>query len=116
MSNNAKTMPPKMMLTAAGNHANLPNAASDISIDGIISDHIEAATMIPPAMPNKKELMLCEMSFLKKKTNDAPNVVIRNMIEKPIIVNMVLFIIKSTDYGLQSQILFINSKLLTLNY
>ena len=55
-------------------------------------------------MPNKNELTLVEMSFLKKKTNDAPNVVIKNMTEKPIIVNMVLFIIKSTDYGLRTTV------------
>jgi hypothetical protein len=33
------------------------------------------------------------MSFLKKKTNDEPNVVIINMIEKPIMVIKVLFIL-----------------------
>jgi hypothetical protein len=81
-----------MILAAAGNHANLPKLASDMSIDGIINDHIEAATIIPPAKPKSIELTLCEISFLKKKTKDDPNVVIRNIIEKPIIVINVLLI------------------------
>jgi hypothetical protein len=94
LSNNAKINPPIIILVAAGNQANLPNVASDISIDGIINDHIEAATMIPPANPKSIELTLCEMSFLKKNTNDEPNVVIINIIEKPIIVINVLLIIR----------------------
>ena len=61
-------------------------------MDGIIKDHIEAATMMPPANPKSMELTLCEMSFLKKKTNDEPNVVIINMMENPKIVISVLFI------------------------
>ena len=81
------------MLVAAGNQANLPKLASDMSIEGIINDHIEAATIMPPANPKSIELTLCEMSFLKKKTNDEPNVVIINMIEKPIMVIKVLFIL-----------------------
>lgn len=85
-----------MILVAAGNQANFPKLASDISMDGIISDQIEAATMIPPANPKSKELTLCEISFLKKNTNDEPNVVIRNIIEKPIIVIKVLFIVNSS--------------------
>lgn len=83
------------MLTAAGNQANLPNVSSDIAIDGIINDHIEAATMMPPAMPNKNELVFFDMSFLKKKTNDDPNAVIRNIMQKPIIVMIVLFMMYS---------------------
>jgi hypothetical protein len=83
------------MLVAAGNQANLPKPASDISIDGIISDQMEAATIMPPANPNNNELTLCEISFLKKNTNDEPNVVIRNIIEKPIVVINVLFIVNS---------------------
>ena len=55
-------------------------------------------------MPNKNELTLLEMSFLKKNTNDAPNVVIKNMMEKPIIVNMVLFMIKSKVYSLRTTV------------
>ena len=64
-----------------------------MSMDGIIKDHMEAATMMPPANPKSMELTLCEMSFLKKKTNDDPNVVIMNMMEKPIMVIKVLFIL-----------------------
>ena len=86
-------MPPNKILDAAGNHANLPNETSDISMAGIINDQIDAATIMPPAIPNKNELMLCEMSFLKKNTNDAPNVVIRNMMENPIMVIKMLFIV-----------------------
>lgn len=86
-----------MILAAAGNQANFPNVDSDISIDGIINDHIEAATIMPPANPKNKELILCEISFLKKNTKDEPNVVIKNMIEKPIIIINVLFISKLID-------------------
>ena len=81
-----------MILAAAGNQANFPKLASDMSIDGIINDHIDAATMIPPANPKSIELILCEIYFLKKNTKDDPNVVIRNIIEKPIIVITVLLI------------------------
>ena len=84
------------MLTAAGNQANLPNVASDISMEGIINDQIDAATMMPPAIPNRNEFILCEISFLKKKTKDEPNVVIKKIIEKPIIVKIVLFIIPNS--------------------
>lgn len=78
-----------MILAAAGNHANLPNVSSDIEIEGMINDHIEAATMMPPAIPNKNELTLFEMSFLKKNTNDEPNVVIINIMLNPrIVVNV----------------------------
>ena len=82
-----------MILVAAGNQANLPKVSSAMSMEGIINDHIEAATMMPPANPNSMELTLFEISFLKKKTNDDPKVVIMNMIEKPIMVINVLFIL-----------------------
>ena len=95
LSNKAKINPPIIMLVAAGNQANLPKLASDMSIEGIINDHIEAATIIPPANPKNIELTFCEMFFLKKNTNDEPNVVIINMIEKPIMVINVLFILNN---------------------
>lgn len=51
-------------------------------------------------MPNKNELTLGVMSFLKKKTNEEPNVVIKNIIEKPIIVNNVsLICVVYLDYN-----------------
>ena len=100
-----------MILVAAGNQAYFPNVASDMSIDGIISDQIEAATIMPPANPKSSELTFCEMSLLKKKTNDEPNVVIKNIMANPIIVTNVLFI---SDYFAKLSITMV--KLLANNF
>ena len=49
----------------------------------MMSDHTDAAIIIPAAKPRMSVLSLGEISFLKKKTTDAPAAVAINIKAKP---------------------------------
>ena len=52
-------------------------------MDGMSSDHTDAATMTPEANPKNSVLSLPDISPLKKNTSAAPAVVAMKMIQKP---------------------------------
>ena len=69
---------------AAGIKASLP-ISCDISMAGISSDHIDAATITPEAKPNISFLGLLPISCFIKKTVAAPSAVPKNGIVSPCI-------------------------------
>ena len=68
--------------TAAGKKENSPNP-SDCSIAGKISDHIDAANIIPADSPVMRADVLSFTSFLNKNTANAPRLVIANIKQNP---------------------------------
>ena len=75
MSRSTRKSPPATNL-----HVPQSEAAS---IDGISSDHTDAAIIIPAAKPKKSVFSFSEISLLKKNTSDEPSVVDKNINEKP---------------------------------
>ena len=67
----------------AGKKLNDPYVSSAPSMDGMSSDHTDAATMTPEANPKNSVLSLPDISPLKKNTSAAPAVVAMKMIQKP---------------------------------
>lgn len=65
---------PSRKPTAAGNTLHLPLDAP-ISIEGMSSDHTDAATMTPEAKPNSDLLTLSGSSLRMKNTSAAPRTV-----------------------------------------
>jgi hypothetical protein len=61
----------------------VPNLLSAALIDGIRSDHTEAAIMTPAAKPRMMAFVLLGISRLKKYTNAEPAVVARKIMVKP---------------------------------
>ncbi len=70
--------------TAAGNTLHLPLSAS-ISIEGISSDHTDAATMTPDAKPNSDFCRRTDISPFMKNTKAEPSIVPSNGISSPMI-------------------------------
>lgn len=68
---------------AAGNHEKAPMLFED-SIEGIRSDHTEAATITPEANPKRIFSSLAFNSFFKKKTVAEPKRVPKNGMESKI--------------------------------
>ena len=69
---------------AAGNTDHRP-LSSTISIDGINSDHTDAATITPDAKPNNVFCSLADISPFMKNTKAEPSIVPSNGINRPII-------------------------------
>ena len=63
--------------------------SSHISIDGMISDHIEAATITPEAKPNKAFCNRAGISLRMKNTNPEPKTVPKSGIKRPNIVPVI---------------------------
>ena len=70
--------------TAAGKTDHRPLSAA-ISIDGISSDHTDAATITPDAKPNSDFCSLGDMSFFMKNTKAEPSIVPSSGIKRPMI-------------------------------
>ena len=60
----------------------------DISIDGISSDHTDAATITPDAKPSSDFCSLGDISFFMKNTKAEPSMVPSRGIKRPIIMLM----------------------------
>ena len=75
-----KPMPSKIPM-AAGSTRSRPMSA-DISIAGMISDHMEAATITPEAKPKRNFCRRGDISSFMKNTNAAPSIVPRKGINK----------------------------------
>ena len=69
---------------AAGSTAHLPLSVS-ISIEGISSDHTDAATITPEAKPNNDFCTRADISSFIRKTNAEPNIVPNSGINSPMI-------------------------------
>lgn len=82
---------PTINPTMTGTNENLPYDV-DISIEGIISDQIDAATITPLAKPNRIFSTMSFSSFFIKKTIAAPRVVPKKGIIKPRHKNTASFI------------------------
>ena len=78
--------PPNKKLIAAGTQEKPPKRGSAPFIEGMRSDHTEAAIMTPAAKPRRIELARFEMSPRKQYTKAEPAVVARKMIVNPMIV------------------------------
>ena len=76
-----KPIPTKMPIVA-GMTDHFP-ISSHISIEGIIKDHTEAATITPDAKPNKDFRSKADISFFMTKTNADPMIVPKNGTNKP---------------------------------
>jgi hypothetical protein len=61
-------------------------------MDGMSSDHTEAATITPEAKPNNDFCKRGDMSFFMKKTNEAPNIVPNNGINNPTVIPMTIYL------------------------
>ena len=55
-------------------------------MEGMSSDQMEAAIMMPAANPKKSVFTFSDISFRKKNTKDAPSVVAAKINKKPITV------------------------------
>ena len=77
-------MPQKNPVTA-GRNARRPRSAERF-MDGIRSDHTDAATMTPDAKPRRPFSTFCRIPFLIKYTHAAPSVVPANGIRIPRII------------------------------
>jgi hypothetical protein len=86
LSNINRNPIPDKKPTLAGSQAILP-CSSAISIAGINNDQIDAAIITPEANPNNSFWMEGLISFFTKKTIDAPKVVPKKGIIKPIIAS-----------------------------
>ena len=82
MSRSTRKSPPATNPVAAGTKLHVPQSEA-ASIDGISSDHTDAAIIIPAAKPKKSVFSFSEISLLKKNTSDEPSVVDKNINEKP---------------------------------
>lgn len=83
LSISSKNRIPNINPIAAGKNANFP-IPSDMSMDGISSDHTDAAT-ITARMQNQAVLSVPDgQPFFIKKTHAAPNEVPRNGTSNPI--------------------------------
>ena len=74
LSNISRNIIPSKNPTVAGIHAIIP-CSSAISIEGIKSDHIDAAIITPDAKPSKSFSTLLLILFFMKNTIAEPNVV-----------------------------------------
>ena len=81
-----KNIQPKINPTVAGIQLNF-SKFSDIFIDGIIKDQIEAANIRPAANPKNNLFLFSERLFFKKNTVADPIVVPKNGINIPIMIN-----------------------------
>ena len=88
-SKSSKKPTPARKPIEAGNTDQLPLAAR-ISMEGMSSDHTEAATITPDAKPNSVFCKRGDMSFFIKKTNEAPNIVPNNGISNPTVIPMTI--------------------------
>ena len=61
-------------------------------MEGMSSDHTEAATITPEAKPNSDFCKRGDMSFFMKKTNEAPNIVPNNGINSPTVIPMTIYL------------------------
>ena len=82
-SNASKNTIPKLNPIAVGSHLISP-CSSAISIDGIISDHIDAAIITPAAKPSRSLSTFLFTSFFIKNTIAEPKVVPKKGIKSPI--------------------------------
>ena len=92
-----KNIIPNKNPIAAGIHAIFP-CSSAISIDGIISDHTDAAIITPDANPNSIFSIFLFNLFFIKNTVAAPNIVPKNGIDNP--VNICIFFLSYVKYNL----------------
>ena len=83
LSSTSKKTIPSINPTAAGIHATFPCSLA-ISIDGIIKDHIEAASITPDAKPNSNFSTFEFILFFIKNTIAEPSVVPKKGIAKPV--------------------------------
>lgn len=74
--------------TKAGTMRRRPWSAH-ISIDGMMSDHIDAATITPEAKPSNAFCRRAGISLRIKNTNPEPKTVPKSGINKPIIVSVI---------------------------
>ena len=65
-----------------------------ISIDGISSDHTDAATITPDAKPSNDFCNLGDMSFFMKKTKAEPSIVPKRGINNPITNVVISYLMK----------------------
>lgn len=70
---------------SAGTKFHLPQLSAP-SMDGMMSDHTDAATMIPDAKPRNSVFTLSDISLLKNQTIALPAVVARKMTKNPKII------------------------------
>ena len=70
-----------------------------ISMDGMISDHTDAATMTPDANPSRTFCTTDGMSRFIKKTKADPSAVPRKGINKVAITGLILLISISAKFG-----------------
>lgn len=82
MSMASKNRIPRANPTAAGINASFPSPSA-ISIDGISSDHTEAATITPAAKPKSVFCTSGLIWFFIKNTQAAPRVVPKKGIINP---------------------------------
>lgn len=89
LSNTSKNTIPSKNPTVAGTHSTI-FCVFAISIDGIKSDHTDAAIITPEANPNNNFSIFLFILFFIRKTIAEPNVVPKNGINSP--YNIFIFI------------------------